>query len=175
MAKTVFAIGEKIGQLTIVGELPNSACRHRQYAVRCSCGTERAVRGSHLRPGRTVSCGCHRRDVTRGRALTHGEARERTAEYECWKAMKARCHNSNLAAFKDYGGRGISVCPRWLESYENFLADVGRRPSPQHSIDRYPDNDGNYEPGNVRWSTPTEQNNNRRPFRPRVSSDGVAA
>lgn len=75
--------------------------------------------------------------------------------------MKTRCLNPNSQNFKDYGGRGIEVCDRWL-SFENFIADVGRRPSPQHSLDRYPNKNGNYEPGNVRWALPREQQNNRR-------------
>lgn len=75
--------------------------------------------------------------------------------------MKTRCLNPNSVNFKDYGGRGIEVCDRWL-AFENFIADVGPRPSPKHSLDRYPDKNGNYEPGNVRWALPEEQQNNRR-------------
>lgn len=74
--------------------------------------------------------------------------------------MKRRCNNPNHRHYKYYGGRGIRVCERWLHSYENFLADVGRKPSPQHSLDRYPDPDGNYQPSNVRWATRKQQSNN---------------
>lgn len=84
----------------------------------------------------------------------------KTAAYRVWATMLARCRNPNNAAWALYGGRGIVVCERWL-SFESFRADMGDRPSPTHSLDRI-DPNGNYEPGNVRWSTPTEQANNRR-------------
>jgi hypothetical protein len=147
MAKSVFEIGEKIGRLTVIAELPNAPRRYkRNFLVRCLCGAEKSVRGDHLRPGDTVSCGCFsRRGGARHRAggrVTHGESRagKRTAEWRCWQAMRKRCLNSNNTDFKYYGGRGITICDRW-ESYDAFLADMGRKPSAAHSIDRR-DNDG---------------------------------
>lgn len=100
----------------------------------------------------------------RGRPIEHGCAADgaQTPEYKCWTDVKGRCLNPKHKSFPSYGGRGITVCEQWRNSFTAFLADVGPRPSKIHSIDRFPNNDGNYEPGNCKWSTPTEQANNRR-------------
>lgn len=99
----------------------------------------------------------------------HGHAARnplaRSPEYRAWDAMKSRCYNPKARGYAGYGGRGIAVCDRWRYSFENFLADMGERPSPEHSLDRI-DNDGNYEPGNVRWATRSEQQRNRTRFNP---------
>jgi hypothetical protein len=102
--------------------------------------------------------------------LKHGDtrARRRAPEYRYWQDMKRRCLNPNAHNYGHYGARGISVCPEWVNDYEAFLAHVGRRPSPEHSLDRI-DNDRGYEPGNVRWGTKAEQANNRRPRPTRAS------
>jgi hypothetical protein len=96
-------------------------------------------------------------------AFKHGESHsaKNTAEYLAWCNMKSRCTNQKRRDWKYYGGMGVTVCERWRNSFANFLADMGRRP-PGTSLDRYPDNNGNYEPGNVRWATKIDQIQNRR-------------
>lgn len=126
------------------------------------CGVERTVRSDIFKRtgGRCRSC-AHVGHAPAGK--THGESwgSARTVEYTAWVAMKKRCYLQNHRNYKYYGGRGITVCDRWRDSFENFLADVGRKSSPRLSLDRI-DNNGNYEPGNVRWATKSEQLLNRR-------------
>lgn len=162
-------IGDRFGKLIVLAEdeprRPPNGAPQRRFRCRCDCGTEMVVTGGHLRSGHTLSCGCIKAERTRHlghKNCRHGEAAARTPEYLVWKSMFTRCDNPKAHNFKYYGARGISVCESWRQSFSNFLRDVGRRPSQQHSIDRYPDNDGNYEPGNVRWATDAEQNSNKR-------------
>jgi hypothetical protein len=129
------------------------------WRCRCDCGTERDVRGNGLgKPSRSVSCGCYGRELVRANA-THGEASQRTPEYSAWSYMKQRCTNPKAGKYALYGGRGIRVCARWLNSYESFLADMGRRPSDKHSLGRI-NSDGDYSPENCRWESDVEQNRN---------------
>ena len=124
----------------------------------CDCGAVVTVLGSSLAIGNTKSCGYLSRELAAMRlahqATRHGEARNgrESPEYRSWRGMIQRCEQPSYTGFRYYGGRGISVCERW-HTYENFLADMGRKPTAKHSIDRWPNNDGNYEPGNVRWAT----------------------
>jgi hypothetical protein len=96
--------------------------------------------------------------------ITHGHAvgGHKTPEYRAWAHMLDRCYNPNNKSFHNYGGRGITICEKWCHSFSAFLRDVGPRPSPKHSIDRYPNKNGNYEPNNVRWATQKQQMNNMR-------------
>jgi hypothetical protein len=122
------------------------------WLCRCDCGSERIVRGSNLQSGCSKSCGCLN--------TKHGQSRPRGRAYQCWQNMKARYLNPQHRQYPDYGGRGITVCERWL-IFENFYADMGDPPDGL-SIDRI-NNDGNYEPRNCRWATVAEQLANRRP------------
>ncbi|MDO8632353.1 MAG: hypothetical protein Q7R41_17865 [Phycisphaerales bacterium] len=112
-----------------------------------------------MKRGVSKSCGCLQREIARARTRTHGESE--TVEYEIWSGMKKRCYNRRTKSFKDYGGRGIYVCDRWLHDFPAFLADMGKRPSVNHSIDRFPNNDGPYAPDNCRWATVITQRRNR--------------
>ncbi len=154
--------GLKIGRLTVVGfagvQIRNSRSR-RYWLCSCECGNTVEVEASNLISRPTQSCGCLRNELVALVNLKHGEAM-RTKENRAWYGMKARCYNPNETKYPQYGGRGIIVCERWLNSYEDFLLDMGRAPSKGHTLDRI-DVNGNYEPSNCRWATLKVQGNNK--------------
>lgn len=153
----------KYGRATILRSIGHEK-NFRIVECRCDCGKVFRVRFNGLQTGNTSSCGCLRIDHALEQVYsrqTHGESRPETPEFRTWTAMKNRCLNPNADDYSKYGGRGITVCKRWRDSYQAFVTDMGRRPGPQYSIDRI-DVDGNYEPGNCRWAKQEQQVNNRR-------------
>ncbi len=153
--------GQRFGQLTVKALAPKRG-RRTAWFCECDCGTVTQVMTlslrSKVRP--TRSCGCLIAINTRKVNTIHGG--RRTPEYRCWSGLITRCTNPRAKDYPRYGGRGITVCDRWRTSFEHFYADMGRRPSPRMSIDRYPNNDGHYEPSNCRWATSQQQARNRR-------------
>ncbi len=153
MAIAIDMTGEIFGSLRIKS-LHSRDGRRTWYNCVCVCGKSFTTRSDRIRRGRVRSCGC----INPGR-LTHGMSRSST--YRCYQSMIQRCYNPNRAVYHHYGGRGIKVCKRWLKSFENFLEDMGEKPLGL-SIDRYPNNDGDYKKSNCRWATQSEQLKNRR-------------
>jgi hypothetical protein len=152
-------VGIRFGRLVVLSfEVVKKG--HSQWLCKCDCGNTKIVRGSRLCDGSTTSCGCYQKETTSALHIRHGLTDSTT--HKTWSSMITRC---STLGNKNYGGRGITVCERWLEKdgkgFLNFLADMGQRPVGK-TLDRFPDNNGNYEKSNCRWASQEEQRNNTR-------------
>lgn len=157
MSRTVDLTNQQFGRLTVLAKYPEKKNNYVLWECRCTCDSKKItlVTTGNLTSGHTKSCGCL------GMEARTRSGMSRSPEYDIWKQIKQRCYNRNHDAYHNYGGRGITVCDEWKESFEAFYRDIGPRPSPEHSIDRE-DNELGYSKSNCRWSTKEEQANNRR-------------
>lgn len=160
----------RFGRLSVLGEAPPYIWAGKEYRLVlciCDCGTERHVQPHKLRSGQTLSCGCYSAERASTNNRTHGMTG--TPEYISWQAMRHRCYREEDISYSNYGGRGITVCDEWRDSFENFYADMGPRPEGM-TLDRIEVN-RNYEPSNCRWATPKEQADNTRVARKLLVGD----
>lgn len=155
--------GQRFGKLVAIATVGATPRGNRIWRCECDCGNTSDVRSTNLVGGTSRSCGCLVAERNRAVKTSHGHAAKGgiSPTYRSWDAMRARCGNPLHVSYADYGGRGITVCDRWRDSFENFLEDMGERPAGK-TIDRFPDKNGNYEPSNCRWATVFEQARNRR-------------
>lgn len=162
MSRRIDITGKRFGRLTVLKIVGCNKWREAMWLCRCDCGNEISVASNNLRRSHTQSCGCLQREATTKSNTTHGK--RKTKLYSVWNTMKARCFNCNSKSYKDYGGRGIKVCDEWKNNFQAFYNYVSKLPhfcEEGYTLDRI-NNDGNYEPNNVRWATRKEQVHNRR-------------
>jgi hypothetical protein len=151
--------GQRFGKLLVVRCVGSAKDRGLRWECQCDCGSTCITTAKVLRSGESQSCGCYNRERTVQSHTKHGLAK--TPTYKSYVTMLDRCHNPDHASYSRYGALGITVCNEWRESVTAFIRDVGPRPSRDHSLDRIDPTKG-YEPGNCRWATRSEQQQNRR-------------
>lgn len=154
--------GKQFNRLTAQWPAGRGDHRRTYWLCLCSCGTLRVIRADSLLNGHAQSCGCLHEERALAAHTIHNHTRKawKSPTYRSWQNMHDRCNHRWRKCWKDYGGRGITVCERWKD-FRNFLADMGERPDGM-TLDRYPNQDGNYEPDNCRWATRKEQQRNLR-------------
>lgn len=169
--KKIDMTGKVVGRWLVIAPAANRG-KNTRWLCRCTCGNERLVNLGSLQNNESQSCGCLRAELLVKSKFKHGESHNPlpSPEYSTWRSLITRCYDPKRENYKNYGGRGITVYPEWRESFAAFLTYVGRKPSPEHSINRI-NNNGNYEPGNVEWATPLDQSKNRE-YTIRLSIDG---
>ena len=165
MSKIKNLVEQKFNKLLVISRAENTKQGRAQWNCKCDCGNSLIVRGSYLLNGHTQSCGCLRKEKSSELNTVHGKTN--TKIHAVWKSMKQRCFDENIKNYEIYGGRGITVCDEWKHDFQSFYDYVSQLPhygEEGYSIDRI-NNNGNYEPGNVKWSTRKEQARNRRSCR----------
>lgn len=168
MAKLIDITGKRYGRLVVLSQA-RTLDGNARWSCRCDCGAIKPVYGQDLRRGKVVSCGCHKSEMASKRGTHHMSTHP---AYSSWKAMRARCENPLAAGFELYGGRGVKICDRW-QDFDAFWLDMSKGWRPKLSLDRFPDKNGDYEPGNVRWASPKQQADNRRNNRMIETPDGL--
>lgn len=165
--KRLNLVGQKFNQLTVLSFVELNTRHESMFSCLCDCGNVKEISGANLKSQETKSCGCLKGGPPRGPKEIKSEQQLYPSEYHSYTGAKGRCNNINNAKYFDYGGRGIEFR---FNSFSEFLKEVRPKPTPEHTLDRK-NNDGHYEIGNVRWSTPLEQGKNKR----KRSADGISA
>jgi hypothetical protein len=163
MSRFIDLTNQRFGRLIVLRQNGRSKGNSVLWLCQCDCGKQRTVASPDLRSNHTRSCGCLNIDQLKSNPIGVRHGKYNSPEYLSWKSMLARCRNPNSPDYKRYGGRGITVCEQW-HSFSKFLEDMGARPEGM-TLDRYPDNDGNYELSNCRWATPMQQIISQQPNR----------
>lgn len=162
--------GQRFHRLVVISRAPGypGGSKGARWHCVCDCGNKTISGGTQLRNGDTKSCGCHARQFLGKPHYKHGQHKHKL--YIAWTSIKQRCLNPKNPVYPFYGGRGITICDEWLNNYPAFVAYMGTAPTDKHTVDRI-DNNGNYEPGNVRWATRSEQVRNTR-YTQMITHDG---
>lgn len=159
--------------LKIIREVDKDKHGRKQFECLCLlCNEKFITKGTFINTGKKTSCGCDAMDKLSKSKTKHGGRKNHPKEYQAWQSMKNRCYNKNYHSYHRYGGRGITVCDEWKDSFENFLRDMGKAPNKIYQLDRA-NNDEGYNPSNCRWITPKENSNNRKKYNNNSGYTGV--